>query len=317
MTRRLLARPYAFALVLGLALLAANVIAEPSFGRPSNWPEELAAMTPFALVALASTPAILSGGGGLDISVGPLMSLANVVLVVWLLPSRLGSAAVAVPLVLLLGAAAGALNGTLATVLRFQPVLATLCMLFVFSGLAEAIGDQPTSAPPNFTTHLAHSLGPVPGALLLLVIPAAVWLGLRRTPFVRTLYLVGGDDIAALTAGVRVHRVRIAAYALGGVFAATAGIALTALVQAASPDVGLRYTLIALAAVSLGGTPLGGGRGGLLGSFLGAASIYLLQTLLGALDVTSTWLQLIYGALLASGAILSAQVGARPRRSRA
>ena len=61
-----------FAAVLALALLVANVIAEPSFGEPGNWPAQLAALAPFAIVAMASTPAILSGGGGLDISVGPI-----------------------------------------------------------------------------------------------------------------------------------------------------------------------------------------------------------------------------------------------------
>ena len=65
-------RPFGFALVLSLVLLAANIIAEPSFGDPSNWPQELASFAPFAIVAMASTPSILSGGGGLDLSVGPL-----------------------------------------------------------------------------------------------------------------------------------------------------------------------------------------------------------------------------------------------------
>ncbi len=63
-------RPFGFALLLSLALLVANIIAEPSFGKPGNWPQELASFAPLAIVAMASTPSILSGGGGLDLSVG-------------------------------------------------------------------------------------------------------------------------------------------------------------------------------------------------------------------------------------------------------
>ena len=79
----------------GRALLIANVVAEPNFGKPGNWPEELATLAPFAIVAMASTPAIVSGGGGLDISVGPVAVLANVMLIEWLLPHAADSAWVA------------------------------------------------------------------------------------------------------------------------------------------------------------------------------------------------------------------------------
>ena len=90
-------RPFMFALVLAVVLFAVNVIAEPSFAEPGNWPEQLATLAPFALIAMASTPSIVSGGGGLDISVGPLSIVVNVVLVSWLIPhAGLGSPVVAI-----------------------------------------------------------------------------------------------------------------------------------------------------------------------------------------------------------------------------
>ena len=100
--------------------------------------------------------------------------------------------------------------------------------------------------------------------------------------------------------------------ALGGIFAAIAGIALTGLIHSADSTLGLQYTLTAIAAVSLGGTPVGGGRGGLVGAFLGAICIYLIQNLLGNLNVSAQWLDVVYGVVLIIAVILSAQL--RPRR---
>lgn len=302
-------RSYGFAVGLAALLLIANIVAQPSFAKPGNWAAELAIFAPFALVAMASTPAILSGGGGLDISVGPLAVVVNTMLIYWLLPhAAIGSWELAVPILLAFGAAIGAVNGILIARLRYQPVIATLCAFFVLSGVAVAIAPQPKTTTIGWLTSLGSSVGPIPGALILLAIPVAVWVALSRTPFHRALYGVGGNDAAAFSAGVNVTRVRIAAYALGGLFAAVAGIALTALTLSTQTDDGSAYTLIALAAVAIGGTPIAGGRGGLLGSVCGAICIYELQTLLSALNVSADWDQAVYGALLVVGVLLGARV---------
>jgi len=311
-------RPFMFALLLAVVLLVANVIAQPSFGDPGNWPEELATLAPFALVAMASTPAIVSGGGGLDISVGPLTIVVNTILVAWFLPhTGLDSAWLAIPLLLMVGAVVGTVNGLLVTVLRFQPVIATLCSFFVLSGIALKVAPAPkTVKDVGWLASLGDQVGPIPGALILMAIPVVIWLALSRTSYHRQLYAVGGNDATAYSAGVDVYATRIVAYALGGLFAAVAGIALTALVLSTQATNVAAYTLVALAAVALGGTPLGGGRGGLLGSILGALCIYLLQTLLSALDVAATWNQVVYGGLLVVGVIVGARLqAARPARA--
>jgi ribose transport system permease protein len=311
-------RPYVFAAALAAVLLVANVVSQPSFGTPANWPDELSALAPLALVAMASTPSILSGGGGLDISVGPLAVLANVVLVEWLLPDPvLGTAWVAVPLLVALGAAIGTINGLLVAVARYQPVIATLCTFFVLAGVITKIAGSPRSVPHGtWTADLGDRVWVVPGALLLVAIPLAVWFALSRTAYHRNLFAAGGNDATAFSAGVDVDLTRIVAYALGGGFAGVAGIALTALVQSTQAAGYAQYTLIALAAVALGGTQLGGGRGGLVASLLGATCIYLLQTLLGALGVSSSWLNFVYGVLLVGGVVIGAKVlGTRPREA--
>jgi ribose transport system permease protein len=269
------------------------------------------------LAAIASTPAILSGGGGFDISIGPLLTFINIIMVVWFIPNGLGDVWVALPLLLLIGAGIGVLNGILIAVLRYQPVIATLCTFFVLIGMNEKIADQPKHADNNFTNDLTGTFLHIPMALLLPLGIAALWYGLSRTPYHRALYATGASDTTAYSAGINITRTRVIAYALGGAFAACAGIALTGLVQQADAAVSLQYTLIALAAVALGGTQLGGGRGGLIGSTLGACSIYLLQTLLSALHVAPIWLNVVYGGLLIVGVVVGAKSAAAPKRKAA
>jgi ribose transport system permease protein len=312
--RRLLrTQTFMFALVAAVALFVANAIALPNFVGPVSWPRTLAVFAPFALVSIAATPAILSGGGGIDLSVGPLANLANVVFVVLLLPAGLGSPAISIPVLLAIGTLVGTVNGVLVAVLRFQPVIATLSALFVIGGVNLKLLSAPVSARHNWTEQLAGMVGPVPGTLLILIVPVLAWVLLQRTPYHRTLLAVGGDDATAFSAGVNVTAVRVVAYALGGAFAAVAGIALTTLIQSADPNLGGQYVLIAIAAVVLGGTRLGGGRGGILGSVLGAAIIFLVQNLLASLHVSSLWLQVMYGSLLLAGVVIGAVVTAPPR----
>ncbi|HEY7206732.1 MAG TPA: ABC transporter permease [Gaiellaceae bacterium] len=312
--RALRTRTYLFALALSVVLLVANVIVLPSFGSPSNFDTNLALFAPFAVVAMAATPAILSGGGGIDISVAVIAGFVSNVLILYLLPhGGWGRPEVAIPIVLAIGAGIGLLNGFSVAVLRYQPVIATLCTLFVLQGVNLKIAGVPTAAPQSWLTNLADGWGPIPGGLVLILAPVVVWLALQRIPYHRTLMAVGGGDATAFSAGVAVARVRMVAYALGGLFAALGGIAIAALLQAADGNAGLEYILISLAAVALGGTRLGGGRGGLAGAVAGAAAIFLVQNFLGALDINAYWLQVSYGLMLIVGCIIGAQLAAPSR----
>jgi ribose transport system permease protein len=305
---RLRRQPFGFALLLSACLLIATILFQPNFAKPSNYPEELATLAPLAIAAMASTPSVVSGGGGLDVSVGPTIILINVIFVSGLLKSGITSGWLDIPILLAIGTGIGLINGLLVARLRFQPVIATLCSLFIISGLAMKIAGNPVSAPPNWSASLIGRVGPLPGAVYLMAAPALIWFGLGRTPFHRALYAVGGNDATAYSAGVNVFRTRLLAYGLNGMFAAIGGIAFTVLVQSTQASSTSLYTLVALAAVALGGTPLYGGRGGLVCSFFGALALYLVQTLLSAAQIPATWLDLVYGVLLVAGVIVGARV---------
>lgn len=307
MIRFLRTRPYGFALILLVVLLVANIIAQPDFAKPSNWAETLAIFAPFAIAALASTPAIMSGSGGIDISIGPLMTVINMVIVADLLPHGLGSPWLVVPFCLVAGAAVGAVNGALVTVLRFQPVVATLCVNFILSGLAIQLeGNVTPEGSTWWTNDLSSSFGPVPGGLISIAVVLLIWLGLSRTAYLRNLYATGGDDAASFSAGVDVTRVRIGAYTIGGLFAGVGGLALMSVLKEGEASNATMYTLVALAAVALGGTVFTGKRGSLLGTLCGAGCMYLITNVLSAAHVPDTWTNAIYGCLL----LISVAIGA-------
>lgn len=304
---------FATSLLIFLFLFVLTAFVDPTIFRTSVLPDTFATLAPFVLVALATTPSILSGGGGIDISIAPLMTLINVVIVTQLMPSdALSSPIVAFVVAVGLGAAVGAANGILVSRFRYQPILATLCAVFILGGLVLRLAPTPVAAEDTWPNQFANTIFGVPGGLILIAIPLLVWAALRRTAWMSNLYAVGGDDVAAFSSGVPVAEVRLLAYTLGGAIAGLGGVALTALLRAGDASIASQYILFALTAVALGGTSLAGGRGGFIGSALGASTIYLVQNLLSALGIPSSWLNVVYGSVLLFAILLAG--GSRTKR---
>jgi ribose transport system permease protein len=300
---------FAFAALLAAGLLIANLLeTSGNFG----WTAQLANFAPMAIAAMASTPSILSGRGGFDLSISPVMIFTSAVYVAWLVPAGIdGPGAAAV--MLLFGAGIGLVNGLLIVGLRIPPVVATLSMYFILIGVNLKIVPSPVSVEGSWFANFAGSVGPIPGALFTLAIPLLIWVGLGRTPFRSALYAVGSNDATAYSSGVNTSVVRVSAYALGGLMAGVAGIAVIAVSGSASANLSTTYALQAVASVALGGTSLLGGRGGLVGPLLGAASIFLLGNLLIVLQVDPSWLQVMYGVMLVLAVVL-VSVASRPTR---
>lgn len=306
-------RSWALAALLATILLVINMIVSPNFLSPDRLPATLATLAPFVLVGFAATPPILSGG--IDVSVGPLATFINCFFVAVLLPNGLGDWYIAIPIVILSSAAIGTVTGLLVTVVRLHPVVASTGMLFILVGLAISISKDSVSMQDNWSSGLAQSYGFLPGALITIGLVALLWFGLRRTTYVRNLLAAGESDVSAYGSGVNVTLVRTLAYTTGGVFAGIAGIALSALMQSSQPSLATTYALLGLAAAVLGGTALGGGRGGLLGTFLGALVLYLLQQLLTAFGVEPSLVQFTYGAVLVAAVLIGATL-LNPRSAR-
>lgn len=295
-------RGVGFAVVMLVVLLALNVALNPVRFQPSSWGTLLGLAAPLIGAAVASAPVILAGRGGIDISVGPLMGFVNALVIqVLFLYLGVSSPLVIVPAALLVGALVGAANGVLATIVRIQPIVATLGTYLILTGVTLTILPAPIGPAPDWLKAMAGPLSIVP-----LVLIGLCWLFVRRTPYYDLLMAVGSDDRAAYTAGVPVIRVRLIAYVLTGIFAGAAGLMLTSLIGSADPNIGPTYTLIAIAAVALGGVSLAGGRGGLGGAAVGAIDIFLLQSLLTTFNVSTYVLQIAYGLILVVAVVLTA-----------
>lgn len=291
------------AALLFIVLLAANIWLNPTRFMPSNWGSVLGLAAPLLLASLAITIPFLAGRGSIDVSVGPLMGLINVIIVkVLIMTAGVTSPLVVVPAALLIGLASGALNGFLAAVLRIQPIVATLGTYLIYAGLALAILPSPSGAAPAWLTALAG-----PWSILPVGFAALIWLLVKRLPYYDLLMATGSDDRAAYTAGVNVPAVRFIAYMLAGFFAGLAALSLTALIGSGDPNIGPGYTLIAIAAVALGGVSLAGGIGGMTAALLGTADIFLLESMLTAFNVSTFVLQMAYGAVLVLAVCLNSE----------
>lgn len=295
-------RGIGFATVLLVLLLGINLLLNPARFHPAGWGPLIGLAAPLIGAAVASAPVILAGRGGIDISVGPLMGFVNAIVIQFLF-LKLGwsSPFIIVPTALMIGAAVGAANGLLATVVRIQPIVATLGTYLILAGVTLTILPAPIGPAPLWLKAMAGSWSVLPLAVIFLF-----WWLVRQTPYYDLLMAVGSDDRAAYTAGVPVTKVRFAAYVLTGLLAGAAGLMLTALIGSADPNIGPTYTLIAIAAAALGGVSLAGGKGGLAGAAIGAVDIFLLQSVLTAFNVSTYVLQIAYGAILVAAVVMTA-----------
>jgi ribose transport system permease protein len=302
----------AFAVLLFVVLLVYNLVRDPELLTGSGALQAFSIVAPLILLAIAVTPSVLSGHGGIDLSLGPYAGFVTVLIGTHFNSGILGSPFVVVPLVIILGGALGLFNGLLVTVVRLQPVVVTLGTYLAVSGLAEYYAPGSGGTVPGWIASISGSGIDV----VIVVIVIAVWQLGKRAHWFTWLMAVGRDDRAAYAAGIPVTAVRTTAYILGGMLAGVAGITLTALISGADSTVGPTYTLTAVAAVALGGTSLAGGLGGILGAVVGALDIFFVENILTLLNVSPFVVNLAYGVILVVALVINAAVGRRSRRRR-
>ena len=299
-----------------VVLFIANAIVQPQFLSQQSWAASMAVLCPTVLTAMAVTLPILSGNGGIDLSVGPLAGFITVLIAAVLVPAGISSQLI-IPIVIAFGLCSGAINGVLIAYVRLPAIIATLGMYLFYQGLGTEVLPEAGGSVPVWLVKLDGSYGPIPAVWVVFAVIAAVWLLLTRGSYPRNLLSVGGDERAAYTAGVNVSRLRVVTYALGGAFAALAGLMLTGLIQGGDGTVGPPYTISAITAVALGGISLAGGRGGLLGGALGGVVLFLIQELLTDAKVSVYSVSVINGLVLILALALNGTVEYLRRKSAA
>jgi ribose transport system permease protein len=248
--------------------------------------------------------------GGLDLSVGAILSLLNVVLAAQMHSSPGSEWLVSIEAVLA-GIAVSAINGTLVAVLRLPSILVTLAMSFFWAGVALLVMSQPGgNIGFGFTQFLSGEyLGVIPNAVFLLAVAFVVWHLFKRTGFGRAMYAVGANTAGARANGIPVARVSIASYALAGFFYGLAALSLTAVSGSGDPNIGTPLVITTFAAVVLGGVALGGGRGDAAAALIGAYIIAVITDILFVAGVPAFYTDIFNGGVLliavAAGSLFS------------
>ena len=256
--------------------------------------------TLLALAAMAQTIPVITGG--LDLSVGMVLVLANCLASTLMNGSPLQTAA-GVVAVLVVGLLCGAINGSIVVYGRLQPIIATLATGAIYYGVALWLRPSPGgTVNTDFADVVVSSLpGGIPVSLVLLLgIVLFIWLPYRHSVLGRGAYAIGSSEQAAYMSGIPIARAKFLAYVLAGLLSSVAGLLLTCITYSgeANATLGGSYTLNSIAAVVIGGTSLFGGSGGAIGSIFGAFVLRTIGNLLLVFDLEPLWQPLFLGVVL-------------------
>lgn len=232
------------------------------------WANRVAAL---AFTAVGQFCVILTGG--LDLSLGAILSLSNVMASHMLSGSGL-QIVVGMMAILAMGLLCGLVNAALIVYGRIEPIIATLATGAIYGGIALVLRPTPGGLVDESLSDIftLQAFGTVPNALItVFLVVFLVMFPLSRSVIGRTIRAVGSNSAGAYISGLQTSRAIFIAYALSGFFAACAGIFLAAQTLAGDAGIGADYTINSIAAVVLGGASMLGGRGSVLGVIAGAA----------------------------------------------
>ncbi len=254
---------------------------------------------------------------GIDLSVGAIMAIAGQIApLIFLGPiaTRFGmgvanTLAIIVPLIA--AAAVGMFNGFMVTRLKFQPIIATLVVYIGGRGIAQVLtnGYLQFFKNPDFQyIALGRPLGIPTQVYIMFVVVILANLLMRRTSFGQYVLAIGGNEKAAVLAGVPVNRVKTAVYVISGFLAGIAGLIVVAINSASDANLnGLNMELDAIAAVAVGGTPLSGGVATIWGTLLGALFIQLARFTLISVGVPYEFALVVNAAIILTAVYLQRQ----------
>jgi len=292
-------QPALFALLLLILSIVINLILQPNMFARETLNSNMRVFLPIILLAVGQAIVIL--GGGIDISVGSIVSIVNTVLATRVgLDGSLEKMWQYVFLSLLIGLLAGAINGFFVAFLRLQPIITTYATSFLYAGLALFILPNPGGGIPAAVAALYRSSTPLnlPLAFYVIAIVLIVWLYISSTRYGKFLYAVGGKAEAAYETAVPVTRTQFLTYVISGSMAALSGIAITMLSGSGNADIGGTMTLNSITAVVIGGNALSGGVGGVAGPVMGAITLGIIQNIISFANIDTWWETLVKATII-------------------
>lgn len=299
------------------AVILAGIIGSivtPAFLSQANLVNVLQQSSELAILVFGQALIVLVGR--FDLSHESIVGFAPMIAAWLVLPATAGGQGLGLPgyvgvLVLFaVGAAIGAMNALLVVKLGLNAFIATLAILILFRGstLGVANGRTLANLPVEFT-YL--------GSTSMLGIPVSVWIAavlfvvvswvVRYHRFGRSLYIIGGNAQAGRAAGIRVDRITMTVFVVGGLLAALAGLLFTGRLGAVTANQGQNMIFTVMAAAVIGGISLNGGRGTIFGALTGVLLLGVISNILTLSQVSSFWIQASQGAIIL-GALLFQRV---------
>ena len=295
-------------IVLMAALLGTAVIRGPALVSPAGMGSAIIVAAPLILATYALMVLAVAGRGTVDLAVGPLLAFINVVVVKLSTAGVLASPIATFIVALGLGMLYQLLFALIVIYVRVQPIIVALSGFLALTGINLVILPRPGGIAPEFMASWGLGTTIFSPVLLILVIATFGWYLFTASTFYTNLKMMGYDERAAWTSGVKTDIVRIGAHLIAGIYVGLGAICYTALISSGDPTQGQNMTLTAVTALVLGGVALSGGRGGATGALLGAVSLWLIGYVLatfnfGAIQAFMT--QMVYGLILVLSLLLT------------
>jgi len=306
---------YGIILALALEIIIFSLLSE-NFFTAANLLNVTNQATFIAIIAVGMTFVIISAG--IDLSVGSVFALVGII-TAGVLTLDITPLWLRLPLALLAGLAvglcAGLFSGLMISRFNVAPFIATLAMMTICRGLASLsppifghglkIQSTISGLPGAFgAIGKGHILG-IPAPVIVMVVVYVIGgVVLHQSRLGRYTYAIGGNEEAARLSGIDVRRVKLLVYILCGGLTALSGIILASKMGVGDPKVGVLYELDAIAAVVIGGTTLMGGRGSMLGTFIGAMIIQVLYNGLNLVGVSSFLQKVIIGIVILAAVLI-------------
>jgi len=293
--------PITVAITLIIFLLFLGNFISPGFASPNQIISLLIVASLLGIISAGQNLVILGGREGIDLSVGGVVSIAAVV-AGNVMDGSNAAILPAVVVTLFVGALIGLINGIGVTFIKIPPLVMTLGMLGVLQGLLVVVRNGvPSGNAAPFLVHFATKpfLNTFPGILWLwLIITLFLVFLLKHTVYGLRIYAIGTNERAAKMTAVPVELIRVSLFVLSGMFSALAGICILGYSGSSFANIGEQYILPSIIAVVFGGTSLAGGKGGYVGTALGAILLIILQSILITIRIDESGRQMIFGATL-------------------
>ena len=290
-------RPFLTLVVVVVVWIAASIVSQGfgSYGHLRYLVELAAAI---GIVAAGQTLVVI--GGGIDLSVGAVITVASVSLPL-LSPAVDPTGLAGMILTLALAGGIGFVNGAGIAYFRVHPLIMTLAMATLLQGLLVIIaGGSAVSVQNPLVVWFgsARPAGIPAGILLWLAVSAATLILLHATPFGARVFALGTNPVATRLSGINVNRITILLYTFGGLMAGLTGILVLGMNRQGYVGIGEPYLLASIAAVVLGGTSILGGRGTYAGTIPAAILLVTITAIITVVNASPGWRSILFGSLI-------------------